>query len=215
MNLPKLAGALEWESLGLLRRIATLRIGYFGTVFIALVAYGIEAWNQAFPAKRIALPVSMFFAFLGSALLTVGHLLNEILCPKVIKVHTSLREYQASVAAHVDHEDAIVGAGKASDRLRLANDMSGRLPANIPDALRDRVAQAADALAQAFSDIAQLPSPNEPLVTNYRQVWEDANQALRGVRYVIGGCYIAAAVIGVGLLLQQVFKFSVVFRALG
>lgn len=210
-SLPSLAGGLEWESLGLLRAIAMLRVGYLGVVIVPLLAYAINTWNTPLSVDspfRLTLPFSMLLTFVGSAVLSTGHLLNEIFCARLVKIYGTLQNYQASIGKFVEHENMIFLAGQSAERnlgLVLSQEQVGTLPEETRKAF---AAALSDFLVQQDQCIERDSKP----ITEYRAEWKTASASLKPLRYIVAACYISAAVIGAILVGIQVAKLSVVFH---
>ncbi len=208
-NIPRLAGTVEWESLGVLREIVALRVGYYGVFLIPILAYAVLEWNRISPyvikdLPPVELPKILFFMFLGSMFLAVGHLLNEVLCPKLIKLHGTLHRYQSSLAEYVDNQDAIFRATHTASALRFNEEIMMRLsPGHQSPELEDLVRRAAAALARVAVRNQELPDSNVPLLTEHQKEWDAANKRLPIVRWTIAILYSLAAIVAAGLAVVQ------------
>jgi hypothetical protein len=208
-NIPRLAGAVEWESLGLLREIVALRVGYYGVFLIPILAYAVLEWNRIAPflikdMPPVELPKILFFIFLGSMFLALGHLLNEVLCPKLIKLHGTLHRYQSTLAEYVANQDAIFRAAQTAEQLIILHEIRMKLPSEqgSPE-LEELTRRTAAATARAIAQSWQLPDSSLPLLTGHQKEWDAANTRLPVVRWAIATLYGLAAAVAAGLAVVQ------------
>jgi hypothetical protein len=200
-NLPALAGALEWESLALLRSVSILRIGYLGVVVVPTLAYAIVEWNKLLPNHQIELPLALFLTFLGSTFLATGHLLNETLCPKLIKLHGTHHRYRMFLSEFISCEDTIFRAAETSEKLLVMEQLLAKL--RDLGASPDQIGLVAEATAAKILELLQVPQPDEPTITDHAEIWGTANNSRPVVRWIIAIFYGAAALIAGWLALRQ------------
>ena len=89
-------GPFTWAGLSALRTLSFLKIGYVGAIGIPIAAYMLR--NAQSVGMDVRLPVTLFWMYLGSMLLALGHLLNEIACPYLLKKFPVLHEFRAQLA---------------------------------------------------------------------------------------------------------------------
>jgi len=218
-TIPPEASFWHWESLSFLRAIGLLRLGYFGSVTIPIYAYFVQAWNSWAAAMQppgvpLTLPGSLGLAFLGSVLLSAAQLLNEIFCPKIIKIYGTLRGYQGYLREHVTNDQAIAEAEFATKVRKLERKTLDRYP-ELADEDRKRLANEWAAVLLE-RDVARATEGDEASVMAYRRIWIRMNTAFWFARWTVVVCYLCAAAIAAVLIGWQVpFMFSLVRAALG
>lgn len=89
---------LKWEKLSEIRKIGILQLGYVGAVGVPIYANLISNIDIVV----IKLPWNLALLFLGSIILSIGHLLNEVYCPSVIKQYKNSTEYRSSILSKLN-----------------------------------------------------------------------------------------------------------------
>lgn len=217
LAIPKASTAFEWDSLGFLRAIGLLRVGYVGTVAIPIYAYCVQSWNAWAdlhpPALKLVLPMSLFAAFVGSVLLSVAQLLNEVFCPKVVKVYGTYRGFHSYVAEYVANERVIGGAAWEVEKTEIDEAARRHLP-QADDSVRSTLSAVVATHVATVIATQTTPLPGDQALVTHRTQWEIANTAFAPVRYTIGICYVTAALIAAGLIVWQIPRmFSLVVGA--
>jgi hypothetical protein len=198
---------IEWESVSPLRSIVVLRVGYLGAAAVPVIAYGIVLWNDWHPYRKpIHLPFNLFLTFLASTLLSVGHLLNEIFVPKLIKTYGTLHYYRRVLAEFVTNQKTITQADLESMQLQFSSDLEAKLPGHPLSAL-DEIAAG---MAGTLSKYMTMPSKDHKPLTECDKDWKAANECRPWMKLFIVVCYISAGGIAAYLALVQLCR---VFRA--
>lgn len=194
-----MAGLFRWESLALLRNVSILRIGYAGVIVVPAISYGIVIWNGAYPEATVTLPLPLLVAFVASCFLAVGHLLNEVFTPKLIKIYGSLQRYEQVLAEIVKNRDVIYRASEATTRLvttKRLRETFGDAPAEVLDDL-------SRAIAGEVSVLQRTPEKGEATLATYEDDWNAANIKALPLRITILVCYVAASVLTAWLTYLQ------------
>lgn len=189
---PRLPGFLTWEALGAAREVSILRIGYFGSVVVPALAYGIEIWNRAHPALRVALPDDFFITYLGTILLGMGHLLNELCVPRLVKMHGTLQGYEHALAEIAANRNVIFKAGQASAHFIALEKLRSAFSGEVDPAIIERVAEVIGERVAEIDPSLVGPKP-EHVITAYAADWEEANQRYVALRILIVFLYVMAA----------------------
>ncbi|MNJ33267.1 hypothetical protein D3C77_279480 [compost metagenome] len=175
------ASLWTWESFGALRNVSALKIGYLGALAVPVFSYWVNYVNSFFPESKIELSLSLFLTFLGSVLLSLADLLNEIACPKIIKTHKNSSAYRKELAELVTDDEKIFNAGRIAEILRVVN----YLRELYPDAEESALKKIAESIARRALEDLVTPTDNDVVVTGYLKNWDTANTSMPLIRGII------------------------------
>lgn len=214
---PKPEGIPSWEWLSSFRSTAILKVGYLGSIVTPLVASFIVSYNSGIewlnslllkfgaPAlSPIELPLNLILLFSGSLSLALGHILNELACPYVIKKYGSLEEYRSSVASYIHDQSTIYSAALESNKAHFKKEIMDKLSGDdeISAILSSKMAEVCSEENEQHK--AQEAVADETL-ENYDAYWKRLSNSFIVMRYTILSLYVIAAIISLTLVGRQIF----------
>jgi hypothetical protein len=169
-------GPFSWAGLSSLRTVSILKIGYIGFVGIPVAAYILNLIQKKYGVE-IHLPITLFWLYFGSTLLALGHLLNEVGCPQIIKRFSTLSEYRSHLAESFSNQHVICEAIKSSLREDIEEKL--RIDQFRLDELLDSEEEK-KALSEIIADVVQKSDGHKDsgLQNHIRPEteWEDENK---------------------------------------
>ncbi len=197
----------SWSNLSSLRTAGALKIGYIGLAIIPAVSFFIISINDYLgEASNIKLPWTLFLAFMGSIFLAIGHFLNEVLCPQLIKNHPSQELHRSSISKYIKDQTTILEEIMNRERRAIELELTEKFPLISAQAAND----ISSAVSEKLKHISEDSDQNRLSFIDHDKVWDKENTSLLSARFFISALYLLSLVI----LATLIFSQSVtVFRA--
>lgn len=190
----------SWQGLSNFRNASVLKIGYLGAVVTPVYSAFVLRIESLLDVD-IGLPWVLIALFAGSFFLTIGHLLNELVCPILIKEFQSLDSYRLNLSNYVAQQSTIDEQVRRFQRLVSKDEFYKTFP------------EAPEGAAEIFSDAVAIVLNNETQreqyakiageLTGFEIIWNGENTSLMAVRATISALYAIAALIALILFLRQ------------
>jgi len=191
----------SWQNLSALRTTPILSIGYAGAFLVPICAY----FLISIPAfATTALPLSLFFLFIGSITLAFAHLLNEIMCPVLVKQHGTVDLYRLHLSAFLSQKSIIEQeVTKIKNNFAEQNLLETFSTMSIPSDISKKIAEVIGEKTQMLSDKSFYQDYGREL-KNYKSIWQTQDQSCPGIRRLIAALYLIACLITLGLAVRQI-----------
>lgn len=200
--LGKVRPFLSWEKLSTLRSMEIMKIGYFGVIGVPLAAYLI-VYIKSDISTSASLPMTFFWLYLGSVILSFGHFLNEVTCPQLIQDYSTLEEYRTKLARYILDSNTITEATDQRYSDMVQNEIFNMGLFDTLDATQKK--EFSDAFAKSVTSIREERTGLEAIFSGYQRNWEKSNNSRLIARCIIAACYCSSGVIAFGLIMRQFF----------
>jgi hypothetical protein len=187
-------GPFTWAGLSALRTVSFLKIGYLGAIGIPIAAYILR--SAQFFGISAYLPLTLFWMYIGSIALALGHLLNEIACPPLIKQFQTLHAFRAHLADSFAYQTTIHQAVKNNLKESIQNELwrDSKIPSQDHKTLSEIV-------ADVLTEVETVTNPgqeNKEEIAPEKE-WVTSNECRLLLRFSIVALYAVSALI-IGIL---------------
>lgn len=191
-------GPITWAGLSSLRTVSFLKIGYIGAIGIPLAAFVLRQTQLL--GVDVQIPLTLFWMYLGSMLLALGHLFNEIACPYAIKKFQALHEFRTQTAESFAVQALIRHARQINltDSVRTTLGRDGRMPVEDQEALAEEIARTVFDMGGGDEEPPEQTkgvAATAVVSPDPETLWTQANESLYALRCVIVALYGTSALI--------------------
>lgn len=190
-------GPFTWAGLSSLRTVSFLRIGYIGAIAIPIAAFALR--KAQLLGLELHMPLTLFWMYLGSTLLALGHLLNEVACPYLIKKFPVLHEFRAQTAESFTLQ-AFIRRARQTDLSESVLDTlrhDGKIPVQDQHALAEEIAASLMSAAPRDETLShkEAGQASAEWLPDPEALWTNANESLYVLRMGIVALYGTSALI--------------------
>jgi len=192
-----------WSNLSSLRTTSILQIGYIGMATIPTISFGITILNEIFPdGEKLSLPWTLLLAFFGSLFLALGHFLNEILCPQLIKKNPTPEFYRSSISEHIKDQSRMLANEMRKEKRSLDHELHDKFPALSLQAVDEITLTISKKLKEIDEDSSEAPSA----FRDYESHWDKEDKSLPLGRRLIATFYAISSAILAILIVTYSFR---------